>query len=120
MFLALKIAVGLIAATHVYTMLLEMVLWTGPIGRRTFGMSQELADTTAVLAKNQGFYNGFLVVALVLGLLLPEPLANAFRWYGLGCVFSAGIYGGITAKPSIFVVQALPAAIALIIAYFAP
>lgn len=119
MLLALKVVVSLIALLHVWTVILEMALWTHPIGLKTFGMTPEVAATSAVLAKNQGLYNGFLVAALLLGLALPEPLGNAFRLFGLGCVLVAGLYGGLTAKRSILLFQALPAAIALALAYFA-
>ena len=119
MLLALKVVVGLIALLHVWTVILEMVLWTHPIGRRVFGTTAEVAASSAVLAKNQGLYNGFLVVALGLGVALPEPLGNAFRLFALGCVFVAGVYGGLTAKKSILLFQALPAAIGLVLAYLA-
>ena len=45
-----------------------MFLWRKPLGRRTFRMTQEAADSTAVLAGNQGLYNGFLAAGLLWGL----------------------------------------------------
>ena len=65
-----KIAVTLIALLHVYIMVLEMFLWTTPRGRRAFGNSVEKAETTKVLAANQGLYNGFLAAGLFWGLSL--------------------------------------------------
>jgi putative membrane protein len=119
MLFALKVVLSMIALLHVWTVILEMVLWTHPIGLRVFGQKKEVAESSAVLAKNQGLYNGFLVVALLLGVALPEPLGNAFRLYGLGCVLVAGVYGGLTAKRSILLFQAAPAAVALVLAYLA-
>lgn len=98
---------------HVYIVVLEMALWRSR-GPKVFGITPQFANDTATLASNQGLYNGFLVVALVLGLALPAPTGTAFVLYGLGCVVVAGLWGGITANRRILYVQALPAALALI------
>jgi putative membrane protein len=111
--IAAKIAVALVAAEHVYIMVLEMFLWTKPYGRRAFGMSQEDADRTAVLAKNQGLYNGFLAAGLFWSLAAPELYALPIARFFTGCVLVAGLYGGATAKRSIVFVQGIPAAVAL-------
>ena len=50
--------VALVAALHVYFLILEMFLWTKPRGLRTFGNSLEKATESAVLAANQGLYSG--------------------------------------------------------------
>ena len=73
------ILVAIVAALHVWFLILEMVLWRRPLGLRTFGMTAEQAATTAVLAANQGLYNGFLAAGLVVGLLLAEPAGLYFR-----------------------------------------
>ena len=52
--------VALVAALHVYFLILEMFLWTKPLGLKTFRNSPEKAADSAVLAANQGLYNGFL------------------------------------------------------------
>ena len=81
-------------------------------------MPQELVEQTASMASNQGLYNLFLVVALVLGLGLSDPsLSNAFAAYGLGCVGVAGIWGAVTVSPRIALVQTVPALLALIAFY---
>jgi len=51
---------ALVAALHVYFLVLEMFLWTRPLGLKTFRNSPEKAADSAVLAANQGLYNGFL------------------------------------------------------------
>jgi putative membrane protein len=107
-----KIAVTLIALLHVYIMVLEMFLWTTPRGRRAFGNSVEKAETTKVLAANQGLYNGFLAAGLFWGLSLGAS-GNPIKLFFLGCIVIAGIYGGVTASRKIIFIQALPAAIAL-------
>ncbi|MGQ4271781.1 DUF1304 domain-containing protein [Nocardiopsis changdeensis] len=58
------------ALVHVYIFVLESFRWTAPSTRRTFGISAEDAETTRELAYNQGFYNLFLAVVTVAGLVL--------------------------------------------------
>lgn len=113
-----NIVVALVALAHVYFLVLEMFLWTGPMGLRTFGMTQEYANSTAVLAANQGLYNGFLAAGLIWGLLAGE-MGRALKLFFLGCVIVAGIYGGLTAKITILYVQAAPAALAMILVLLA-
>jgi putative membrane protein len=103
--------IGLIALEHLWFLVLEMFLFVTPTGLTTFHMSQEMANTCAVLAKNQGLYNGFLAAALLLAVLTRSVL---MRRYGLGCVVVAGLYGSWSlGSKDIALVQGLPAAIAL-------
>ncbi|HEY4092279.1 MAG TPA: DUF1304 domain-containing protein [Luteibacter sp.] len=106
------ILTALVILIHVYIVILEMALWRSR-GPKVFGITLAFAEQSAALASNQGLYNGFLVVALVLGLVLREPFATAFVFYGLGCVVVAGLWGALTASRRILYVQALPAALAL-------
>ena len=109
------VMVGLVAILHVYFMILEMFLWTKPIGLRTFHLTPELARETAPLAANQGLYNGFLAAGLIWSFFIPSaPEAFRVQVFFLSCVLVAGIFGGLTAKKDILVVQALPGFIALI------
>src|SRR6476646_11537489 len=62
-----------VAAIHVYILVLEMFLWRTERGRRAFGTDQAFADASATLAANQGLYNGFLVAGLIWGLVASEP-----------------------------------------------
>ncbi len=105
------IAVSVVILLHVFFMVLEMFLWTRPYGRKTFGLSEQLANNTATLAANQGLYNGFLAAGLLWGLLSTGGF-DALVFF-LGCIIIAGIYGAFTVKPSILWIQALPATIAL-------
>ena len=115
-----NILVALVALEHVYILVLEMFLWTRPRTMKTFGLSPEHAEISKTLAANQGLYNGFLAAGLFYGLLAPSPeIGVQFKVFFLICVIVAGIYGGITAKPRIALVQALPAAIALIVTLIA-
>ena len=115
MSIAAKILIALIALEHVYFLALEMFLWTTPRTRAAFGMSAEQAEQTKVLAANQGLYNGFLAAGLFWSLLAPAAYAMQLALFFLACVLIAGLYGGATANKRIWMVQALPAAIALIV-----
>jgi putative membrane protein len=101
---------GLVAALHVAFLVLEMFLWRHPVGRRVFGITTEFAEKSAALAANQGLYNGFLAAGLVWGILDARPDVTLFF---LGCVLVAAVYGGLTVKRSILLVQGLPALLAL-------
>ena len=111
--IAATIFIALVAALHLYFLVLEMFLWRTPFGRRTFGTTAEAAESSAVLAANQGLYNGFLAAGLIwallaYGLIGGRPIITFF----LACIMVAGVYGAVTVNRRILIVQALPAAIA--------
>lgn len=116
---AVVIAVALVAAIHVYILILEMFLWTTPRGRAAFGLKPDFAEQTKVLAANQGLYNGFLAAGLINGLLQGGATGLAFQVFFLLCVLVAGLYGAVTASRKILYVQALPAAVALVLLFLA-
>jgi putative membrane protein len=118
MSLVAKILIALIALEHVYFLVLEMFLWTRPRTRAAFGMNAEQAEQSKVLAANQGLYNGFLAAGLVWSLTQPPLFALPLALFFLPCVLIAGIYGGFTANRRIWPLQALPAAIALLVLLF--
>lgn len=104
--------VVLVALLHVYFLVLEMFLWTTPVGRRAFGTTQEQAEQSKVLAANQGLYNGFLAAGLGWGLVLGAAGRTIVVFFLL-CVIVAGVFGAATASKKILWVQALPAMAAL-------
>jgi putative membrane protein len=92
-----------------------MFLWTTPRARRVFGTTPEFAQASRALAANQGLYNGFLAAGLLWGLLHPDPrVGTQIQIFFLLCVLVAAIYGGMTAKRSILLVQGGPALLALL------
>ncbi len=107
-----NILTGVVALIHVYIVILEMVLWEKPQGRRAFGTTAEFAASTKVLAANQGLYNGFLVAGLAWGLWLGDT-GFAVKIFFLACVLVAGLFGAATASRKILYIQALPGALAL-------
>jgi len=113
MLLAAQIATGIVLLNHVYIVLLETVLFERR-GRKVFGLSSEQAAIVKPALSNQGCYNGFLVAALAVALLHPQPaVAQAFGTYGLVCVAVAGLWGGLTVKRAIILIQTAPALLAL-------
>ena len=101
--IAANVAVVLVAALHLWFLVLEMFLWDQPLGRRTFGMTPDKAAATKPLAMNQGLYNGFLAAGLLWGLAVV-----------------AGGFGAVTASRKILWVQALPGLVALILVLLRP
>ncbi len=106
-----RILVSLVALLHVGFLVLEMFLWSGPVGQRVFAMTPEFASQSAVLAANQGLYNGLLAAGLLWGALRNNL---DFMIFFLLCVVVAGIYGGLTAKTTILYTQAAPGLVALL------
>ncbi len=106
------ITVFIVAMLHGGFLALEMFFWDHDIGRKVFSMTPEQSAETAVLAANQGLYNGFLAAGLLWGLFSRKRDVTIFF---LLCVIVAGVFGAITAKPTIFFTQASPAILALIL-----
>ena len=114
MALVADLLVLVVALLHVSFLILEMFLWEKPIGLKTFRNTPERARDTAVLAANQGLYNGFLAAGLIWALVYQWPLsALHIKTFFLGCVIVAGVYGAYSVSQRIFFVQALPAIVAL-------
>lgn len=115
-----NLLVALVAALHAYFLVLEMFLWTRPLGLKTFRNSPEKAADSAVLAANQGLYNGFLAAGLLWGLVQGTPaFAFQIKTFCLLCVIVAGVYGAATVSRRILYVQAAPATSALILLWLA-
>jgi putative membrane protein len=110
------VLIGLVAILHVGFLVLEMFFWDHPFGRRIFHTTPEFSRASAVLAANQGLYNGFLAAGLVWGLIAGQTSIQVFF---LICVLIAGIFGGFTAGRRILYIQALPALLALLAVYLA-
>ena len=112
------ILVGIIALEHLYFLYLEMFQWTKPKGLKTFGLTPEQAESSRVLAANQGLYNGFLAAGLVWGLVHPDTnLGQQLQWFFVLCVFVAAIFGGITSSRRILIIQGVPAVLAMAALY---
>ena len=113
MLLIANIVVALVAALHCYFLVLEMFFWTKPLGLKTFRNSPEKAAASAVLAANQGLYNGFLAAGLIWGLAAGGGVGFQAKVFFLICIVVAGIYGAATVNRRILFVQSVPAALGL-------
>ena len=114
--LTADILIGLVAFIHLYILWFEMFAWNTR-GRKIFKkFPAELFDQTKTLAANQGLYNGFLAAGLIWSFFISDPIwkVNVSIFFLL-CISIAGVYGAMTADKKIFIVQALPALIALIV-----
>jgi putative membrane protein len=113
--IAADIVIGIVAAIHLYILVLEMFLWATPRGQRVFGTEAAFATASAPLAANQGLYNGFLAAGLVWALLADGTTAFQAKIFFLACVLVAGGYGGITVNRRILAVQCVPAIVGLVL-----
>lgn len=104
------VLIVVVALLHVYFLVLEMFLWTKPLGLKTFRNSPEKAETTRVLAANQGLYNGFLAAGLLWAAFTGKTDVALFF---LGCVVVAALYGAYSVNKRIFFVQGVPALAAI-------
>ncbi|MEP4052347.1 MAG: DUF1304 domain-containing protein [Litorimonas sp.] len=106
-----KILTGFVALQHIFFLIVEMFLWQHPFGMGMFNLTPEFAAETAFMAQNQGLYNGFLAAGLIWALITAK---RDVRIFFLLCVIIAGVFGAVTVSPTILIVQAIPAALALI------
>ena len=86
---------GLAALLHVYIWVMESFLWTSPRTRAAFGTTEEEAQTTKLLAFNQGFYNLFLAIITVVGIVIGgfgrHDAACALIFAGTGSMLAAAV-----------------------------
>ena len=86
---------ALAALLHVYIFVMESLTWTSPRTRATFGTTQEEAETTKLLAFNQGFYNLFLAIVTAIGIVAiclgHTAIGAALVFAGVGSMLAAGV-----------------------------
>ena len=111
-----QLLVALVAALHLFILWFEMFAWETR-GPKVFKMlPANLFVATRAMAANQGLYNGFLAAGLLWSLLISDPAwARNVALFFLGCVFVAGLFGAVTVSRRILVVQAAPAALAILV-----
>ncbi|CDO30161.1 DUF1304 domain-containing protein [Mycolicibacterium porcinum] len=86
---------ALAAALHVYIFVMESLTWTSPRTRATFGTTAEEAQATKELAFNQGFYNLFLAIVSVVGIVAVglghNAVGAALVFAGVGSMLAAAV-----------------------------
>ncbi len=102
MIYAALIVASLAAVLHVYIFVMEAFTWTSPRTRAVFGTTAEEAETTKLLAFNQGFYNLFLAIVTAIGIV---ALAQGHSGVGAALVF-AGV--GSMAAAAVVLVASSP------------
>lgn len=111
-----QLLILMVALLHIWFLVLEMFLWTHPLGLRTFRLTPEFAAASKSLAANQGLYNGFLAAGLLWGLAQGNAGCDVQLFF-LGCVIIAGIYGAYSVSRKILFVQALPAVVTALLVW---
>ncbi|ALE07436.1 epimerase [Arthrobacter sp. ERGS1:01] len=95
MLTAALVLAGLAALLHIYIFVLESVRWTDPATRKTFGTTAEEASATKEMAFNQGFYNLFLALMAVAGIIAAAAghhgVGAALILAGCGSMLAAGL-----------------------------
>jgi putative membrane protein len=89
------VIVGVAALIHGYIFYLESLGWTSERTRAVFGTTAEEAAATGQLAFNQGFYNLFLAIEVVAGIVAfavgAVPVGVALIFAGAGSMVLAGV-----------------------------
>lgn len=95
MLIAALVFAALAAVLHVYIFVMESVRWTNPATRKTFGISEQEAVATKEMAFNQGFYNLFLAIMAVVGIVVAAAghhgIGVALILAGCGSMLAAGL-----------------------------
>ncbi|MCB0926019.1 MAG: DUF1304 domain-containing protein [Mycobacterium sp.] len=95
MLTAALIIVTAAAILHVYIFVLESLTWTSARTRAVFGTTAEEAETTKLLAFNQGFYNLFLAVIAAAGVVSVasghKGIGAALAFAGAGSMAAAAV-----------------------------
>lgn len=95
MMIAGLIVAVLSALLHVYIFVMESLTWTSPRTRAVFGTTAEDAETTKLLAFNQGFYNLFLAIVTLIGVAVAlgdaTAVGVALVFAGVGSMLAAAV-----------------------------
>lgn len=86
---------ALAALLHIYIFVIESLTWTSERTRATFGTTPAEAETTKLLAFNQGFYNLFLAIVTGVGIaavaLGRTGIGAALIFAGVGSMAAAAV-----------------------------
>lgn len=111
------ILVTVVAIEHLYILYLEMFAITSESAKRSFGLDDSFLSNSKVrvMFANQGLYNGFLAVGLLLSaFVFPVDFRYLAGLYFVSCVVVAAIYGAMTSSKKILLMQGTPAILALL------
>ena len=127
MLTAAMVLAVLAAALHVLIFYMESIAWEGRLARKTFGGTPEEARPHAFYAFNQGFYNLFLALQAIIGVVLTAlghtAIGVALMLAGTGAMLAAAVvlalasapHRGAAAKQGILPLLAVSCAIAALL-----
>ena len=103
MLTAAMVLAVLAAALHVLIFYMESIAWEGPLARKTFGGTPEEARPHAFYAFNQGFYNLFLALQAIIGVVLTAlgrtAIGVALMLAGTGAMLAAAVVLALASAP---------------------
>ena len=104
------------ALEHFYILYLEMYGIESKTAQKTFNLDLEFLKDERVkkILANQGLYNGFLASGLVWSLIEATEYQVQIAVFFIVCIICAAFYGSVTASKKIFMLQGVPAILALI------
>lgn len=93
----------LAAALHVLIFYMESIAWEGALARKTFGGTPEEVRPHAFYAFNQGFYNLFLALQAIIGVVLAAlgyaAIGAALILAGTGAMLAAAVVLALASAP---------------------
>ena len=105
-----------VAIEHYYILILEMYFNESETIQRNFGLDSKFLKDERVkkMMANQGLYNSFLASGLMWSLTESGEFQFQIAIFFLICIICAAVYGSVTVSKKIFLLQGLPALMAII------
>ena len=105
-----------VAIQHYCILILEMFFNESEAVQKNFGLELEFLKDERVkkIMSNQGLYNGFLASGLMWSLTETGEFQFQIAIFFLICIVCAAIYGSATVSKKIFLLQGIPALLAII------
>ena len=105
-----------VAIEHYYILILEMYFNESETIQRNFGLDSKFLKDERVkkMMANQGLYNSFLASGLIWSLTETGKFQIQIAVFFLICIICAAVYGSVTVSKKIFLLQGLPALMAII------
>ena len=107
-----------VAIEHYCILILEMYFNESETIQRNFGLDSKFLKDERVkkMMANQGLYNSFLATGLVWSLIESGEFQFQIQIavFFLICIICAAVYGSVTVSKKIFLLQGLPALMAII------
>ena len=109
------ILIVFVAIQHYCILILEMFFNESRAVQKNFGLELEFLKDERVkkMMSNQGLYNGFLASGLMWSLTETGEFQFQIAIFFLICIVCAAIYGSATVSKKIFLLQGIPALLAI-------